>query len=320
MTTRILVTGAQGFLGRHLAARLLGADSETRVLGIGRSPRLEDTFTHSVHWGSARVRAPLPVDVKASLESRRYEYASLDIARQSELTGLLGEFRPHRIFHLASGLRDDAPDHLFRTNVEGTIHLIEGIVEAGLETPTLIFGSTGYLYGQIAAEALPVREDMPCAPIDLYGVSKLASEHASRILTRRYGLRGVWARIFNLVGPGQEERHFCGRMTSQAAAIAAGLLPPRVEMEPLTTTRDFLDVRDAARALELLGRCGVPGATYNVASGVESPTEGVFKAILCHARLEGKVAIELKPPRPADLPRYVADVTRLGALGFIPRV
>ena len=159
---------------------------------------------------------------------------------------------------------------------------------------------------------------MPCAPIDLYGVSKLASEHASRILTRRYGLRGVWARIFNLVGPGQEERHFCGRMTSQAAAIAAGLLPPRVEMEPLTTTRDFLDVRDAARALELLGRCGVPGATYNVASGVESPTEGVFKVILCHARLEGKVAIELKPPRPADLPRYVADVTRLGALGFIP--
>ena len=132
MTTRILVTGAQGFLGRHLAARLLGADSETRVLGIGRSPGSKHLHpfralgirpcsgaTPGGREGIARVAA-----VRVRLARHR---------RQSELTGLLGEFRPHRIFHLASGLRDDAPDHLFRTNVEGTIHLIEGIVEAGLE-------------------------------------------------------------------------------------------------------------------------------------------------------------------------------------------
>jgi nucleoside-diphosphate-sugar epimerase len=236
MRTRILVTGAQGFVGRYLVAHLLRTQPDTEVLGLGRSPRLEDGFTHSVQWGVSRLRAPLPAELRDVSESPRYHYVSLDLGRQPELTGQLGDFRPHRIFHLASGLRDAPPDHLFRTNVEGTIYLIEAIREAGIEPPTLVLGSTGFLYGQIAPDQLPIRESTPCAPIDLYGVSKLASENAARILTTRYDIPAMWARIFNLVGPGQEERHFCGRLTSQVAAIQAGLLPPVLQLEPLTTT------------------------------------------------------------------------------------
>jgi 3-dehydroquinate synthase len=318
MKRRILITGAQGFVGRYLSAYLLRTDPESEIFGLGRSPRLEDGFTHSIRWGDNRLRAPLPEDLRETLQSPRYHYVSLDLVRQPELAGLLGEFRPDRIFHLASGLRDAPPDHLFRTNVEGTIHLLEAVREADIDPPRLVFGSTGFLHGQIAPDALPIHESAPCTPIDLYGVSKLASENASRILALRYGIPAIWARIFNLVGPGQEERHLCGRLTSQAAAIAAGLLPPLIEVEPLTSTRDFLDVRDAAHALELLSRNGLPGHTYNVASGIESPVEKVFHAILRQAGLNGGVEIEVKAARPADIPRYVADVTRLQALGFVP--
>jgi 3-dehydroquinate synthase len=318
MNDRILVTGAQGFLGRYLIAHLLQSDPGCEVLGLGRSPRLEDGFTHSVQYGSSTVRAPLTQELRDALDSPRYHYVSVDILRQPELTGVLGEFRPDLIFHLASGLRDAPPDHLFRTNVEGSISLIEAIRESGIEAPKLVMGSTGFLYGQIAPGDLPIHENTPCAPIDLYGVSKLASENASRILSRQYGISALWARIFNLVGPGQEERHFCGRLTSQAASIAAGLLPPVIEVEPLTATRDFLDVRDAARALDLLARKGTAGRTYNLASGVEAPVNDVFHAILRNAGLHGNVEIEFKPARPADIPRYFADVTRLQALGFTP--
>jgi 3-dehydroquinate synthase len=318
MTHRILVTGAQGFLGRYLIARLLESEPDCEILGIGRSPRLPESFTHSVQWGTSQVRAPLPQELREVLDSPRYQYVSLDIGRQPELTGLLGEFRPHRIFHLASGLRDASPDHLFRTNVEGTISLIEAIREAGVEQPLLVLGSTGFLYGQIPPSELPIHEKTPCSPIDLYGVSKLASENASRILCPRYGIPAQWVRIFNLVGPGQEERHFCGRMTSQAAAIASGLLPPLIEVEPLTATRDFLDVRDAALGLQVLASKGAPGRTYNLASGIEVPVQDVFHAILSHAGLNGNVEIEVKPARPADIPRYYADISRLQALGFIP--
>lgn len=316
MSMRILVTGAQGFLGRYLVAHLLRAEPGSEVLGLGRSPRLEESFTHSLQWGASRLKAPLPEELRDALQSSRYHYVSLDLTRQPELTGLLADFRPYRIFHLASGLRDAPPDHLFRTNVEGTISLIEAIRESGIEAPILILGSTGFLYGLVEPDGLPIHEGTPCAPIDLYGVSKLAAENASRILARRYDLPAIWARIFNLVGPGQEERHFCGRLTSQAAAIAAGLLPPVVEVEPLTATRDFLDVRDAASALELLAAKGTPGHVYNLASGIESPVEQVFDSILRQAGLQGRVEIEIKAARPADIPRYFADISRLRGLGF----
>jgi 3-dehydroquinate synthase len=314
MSERVLVTGAQGFLGRYLCALLL-SDGPAEVLGLGRSARLDEGFTHKVTWGTTRVRAPLPESVREALGSPHYHYASLDVGRQSELTGLLGDFRPDVVFHLASGLRDAPADHLFRTNVEGTVSLIEAIQESGIAAPRIVFGSTGFLYGRIASEALPIGEDTPPAPIDLYGVSKLAGEQVSRILTARYGVPAIWSRIFNLVGPGQEERHFCGRVAALAAAIAAGVLPPLVEVEPLTATRDFLDVRDAARALVALARRGEPGGSYNVGSGIESPVAGVFREILRQAGLDGGVTVEEKAPRPADIPRYVADVRRLRALG-----
>jgi 3-dehydroquinate synthase len=318
MKRRILITGAQGFLGRYLSAHLLQTEPASEVLGLGRSPRLEDGFTHSIQWGETRLRAPLAEGLHTALQSPHYHYVSLDLMRQPELAGLLGEFQPDWIFHLASGLRDAPPDHLFRTNVEGTIYLIEAVREAGIDSPRLVLGSTGYLYGQVAPEALPIHENTPCTPIDLYGVSKLASENASHILARRYGIPAIWARIFNLVGPGQEERHFCGRLASQAAAIAARLLPPLIEVEPLTSTRDFLDVRDAAHALHVLAKEGSPGCTYNLASGIETPVEDVFHTILRQAGVSDSVEIEIRAARPADIPRYFADVTRLRELGFLP--
>jgi 3-dehydroquinate synthase len=316
MTQRVLVTGAQGFLGRYLVAHLLQRDPGTEVLGVGRSPRLGDAFTHLVNWGPSRVKAPLPHGLRDAIDSPRYYYASLDIGRQPELTALFGDFRPHVVFHLASGLRDAPAEHLFRTNVEGTVALIEALRASGIAHPTLILGSTGFLYGRIAPEGLPIGEDTPPAPIDLYGVSKLASEHVARILTGRYGIPAIWARIFNLVGPGQEERHFCGRIASLAAAISEGVLPPVFEVEPLTATRDFFDVRDAAAALELLACRGGPGCTYNLGSGIESPVAGVFREILRQAGLAGRVEVEQRAPRPADIPRYVADIGRLRGLGF----
>jgi 3-dehydroquinate synthase len=315
---RILLTGAQGFLGRYLSAYLLRKHPQAEILGIGRSPAIHDGFTHALQWGTRGLRAPLPDELKVAFTCPRVHYASLDLARQSDLTGMLGDFQPHWIFHLASGLRDDPPDHLFRTNVEGTINLIEAVRESGMEIPRLVLGSTGFLYGRVRPEQLPIREDSACTPIDLYGASKLAAEHASRILSSRYEIPTLWARIFNLVGPGQDERHLCGRLTSQTAAIAAGVIPPIIEVEPLTSSRDFLDVRDAAQALELLATKGSPGWIYNVASGIEARVDQVFDAIVRHAGLDGKVEIDLRPPRPADIPRYVADVGRLLSLGFTP--
>src|SRR6266545_1045535 len=192
MEERIVVTGAQGFVGRHLSVELLDRLPRAELLGIGRSPDDRAHFGHWLHWGPTAVRAPLLPDAQVSLATHRYRYRQLDVRDTPGLVRLLAEFAPTCVVHLAAALRDE-----------------------------------------------PLG-----APVDLYSLTKLASEDATRILAEQHGLRVVWARMFNLVGPGQEERHFFGRVASQLCAIRAGLRSPELELGELDHTRDFLDVRD----------------------------------------------------------------------------
>lgn len=319
LTKRFLVTGAQGFVGRYLVSRLLSSNCDVTVLGIGRSPRLDDTFTHAVSWKTQLIPAPLPEELKTSLYGDRYQYASIDIHDRVGLCQALRSFRPHVLIHLASGLRDDPPEYLFRLNFEGTIHVIEAIKESGIDVPRLIIGSTGGVYGNPGEDGLPIKESSSCVPADLYSASKLASEHASRILATQYQIPTIWARLFNLVGAGQDERHACGRFASTVAAILKKELPPVIKVGRLDTTRDFINVLDVAYALELLSEKGKSGETYNVGSGTESSIRSVLNTLLSLAGLEDVVKVEHTEDRVNDIPRHFADIGRLKSLGFQPK-
>ena len=310
------MTGAQGFVGRFVVAQLLVEDRDAEVLGIGRSPANASHFTHPVHWGKRTVPAALPSSLDVARDGR-YRYEIADLGDRSALETLLRSFRPDFILHLASGLRDDPVEHLFRTNVEGTVHLIEALAAASISVRRIVFGSSGAIYGRTALRGMPLDEDAPCLPADLYSVSKLASEHAARILTDQLMLPAVWARIFNIIGPGQDERHFCGTVAAQAAAIRYGLVPARFDVGDLTSSRDFIDVRDVAVALSLLARRGDPGTAYNVASGIETAMREVLKLAMEISGLSSTTAIEITYRRAADIPRAFADVARLTDIGFV---
>jgi GDP-4-dehydro-6-deoxy-D-mannose reductase len=256
----------------------------------------------------------LPDDVRSALETERYRYVSLDLRRHPELTGILRDSRPEFVIHLASALRDDPLSSLLASNIEGTIGLLEALAASGISVQKLVLCSTGGVYG--APAEVPIREDAHCNPIDLYSTSKLAAEHFSRILARRYQIPAVWARLFNLAGPGQDERHICGSLVAQAAAIAEGVAQPVMHVGVLDTTRDFIDPRDAASALLLIARNGISGSVYNVASGEESAMHKVLQIVLQAAGLAGRVVIEQDKFRAADVPRHFASIERLRSLGF----
>src|SRR5262249_15782580 len=156
----------------------------------------------------------------------------------------------------------DDPRHLFATNVLGAMALIDAIAQAAPHVRIVVLGSTGGVYG--IPQALPIAESASCHPIDMYSASKLSSEHATRIVAERLGVPVLWGRVFNLVGPGQDERHVCGKLAARAAAIACGVVEPVVEVGNLEATRDFIDVRDVVRAVALLVTAGQPGQAYNV--------------------------------------------------------
>lgn len=317
MSERVLVTGAQGFIGRYTIAHWLAASEEDLVVGLGRSPAKEDCFTHEVHWGDRALDAPLPPPLGRALDTDRYRYVPVDLCRRSQLIELLRELQPTIVLHLAASLRDDPPDQLVRNNVGATVSLLEGICGAEIPLPRVVLGSTGGVYGD-PGEALPISEDHPANPVDFYSASKKSAEDIGRILARQRDIPVLWARIFNPLGPGQDERHLAGWLACQVAAISAGLKPPRLECGPLVTTRDFVDVRDVGRALKILAERGELGAAYNVGSGRETPVRDVLNETLRLAELPRPVKLVTLPGRPADVPRHVADIGRLRALGFEP--
>lgn len=314
--SRVLVTGAQGFLGRYVVADWLGADEATEVTGLGRSPRDDAVFTHEVGWRGRRWAAPVTEDLAAALESDRYQYVSADLTDTAALTSLVGQLRPDVVIHLAGSLRDEPPEQLVRSNVGGLVSLLEAVVGSGIDPPRMVLCSSGSVYGSVPGRPLPLQEDMACAPLDPYSVSKRAAEDMGRILVRASGLRASWARVFNPVGPGQDERHLCGWLGQQVAAICAGLQPPTVSVGPLHTTRDYIDVRDTATALRRIAERGSDDTTYNVASGVETAGEEVLATLLDGPVTAEHVEIVRRPGRPSDMERHVADVSRLEALGW----
>jgi nucleoside-diphosphate-sugar epimerase len=317
--SRVLVTGAQGFVGRYLVRALLSHSPRTLVLGLGRSTRQDEFFTHAITLRGQVVVAPLPPDMRECLTDRRYQYVVADIERERDLALALADFRPQIVFHLASALRDESPTRLLACNVQGAINLLSAVAHSAMSGTRVVLGSSAAVYGNVAAADLPVRESYPVDPVGMYGVSKHAAELAARALATAHGLDLVTARLFNLVGPGQEERHVCAQLVSQLARPSTETSPPTVRIGRLDTTRDFVDVRDAAQALILLAERGLPGQTYNIASGSETSIREILDHCLSLIPVADCPRVEVAAGREGDVLRSVADVNQLHELGFQTR-
>jgi nucleoside-diphosphate-sugar epimerase len=317
--TSVLVTGAQGFIGRYLVARYLSADPRGTVVGIGRSRGQREGFTHEVRWGADRITAPLPAPLRAALVSPAYHYVAISLLDRGAMTQLLRACEPQVVVHLAGALRDEPTPGLFEVNVLGTEALLEAIAAAGLRyPPKVIFGSSGSVYGAVTPAALPIDEDTRAQPIDAYAVSKHAAENLALVIAKRHGIALSIARIFNVVGPGQDERHICGWLARQFAEARAGIAKSEITVGPLTTTRDFVDVRDVAAGIHLIASQPRPAPIYNVASGIETEVGQVFARL---SKLAGRPNV--RPPVPTggraqDMPRHVARIDRLRSLGYRP--
>lgn len=313
MSGPLLVTGAQGFVGRWTVAEALRTDSYRSVIGLGRSLAREG-FTHRVSLGPRRVLAPLPLELRREMPG--YRYCAIDLRDLDALVALLRVERPSVVVHLASALRDEPFSALFPVNVEGTLVLLRAIAQSGVTIERFVLASSGSVYGFPAS--LPLTETQVPAPPDLYAVSKLAAEHVACIVSGESGIPLVIARIFNVVGPGLDERHACARFASQLAAVADGCSTGPVIVGDLAPERDFVDVRDVAQALLLLAEDGGSGVTYNVASGRATSMRIVFDELAALTGLEG-IATAQRYVRAVDPSRIVADISRITALGYLPR-
>ena len=292
---KVLVTGADGFVGARLVRRLAAEGHEPIAAVRPGSPDPKPKFGSQAE----RIRM-VPLELTEA-ESVRDAVAT----------------RPDAVVHLAavaSGVeaRKD-PLGAWTVNAVGTARLAEAL---GSE-PTLLVVSTAEVYG--AGPAVPRRESDPVAPCSPYGASKLGAEIAALEVHRRVGLKVIVARPFPHIGPGQDERYvvpaFAGRIR-----VAKRISAPAVRVGNLTSVREFLHVDDVVDAYCRLLAGGRPGEVYNVASGRGITLEEVFYR-LCDL-IGYRPLPEAHPAlmRTADIPHLVGDGGKLrAATGWEPR-
>jgi nucleoside-diphosphate-sugar epimerase len=313
MTSTVVVTGAQGFIGRYMTCELVHANAQA-IVGVGRSPVLPNTFTHNVYRNGTEEPALLTSELLEAAEDSRYFYRQADITDVHSVARVISEFEPEIIIHLASPRREEAVQRLIHVNVQSIESLIDACRASNISVKRIVLGSSCAVYG--VPTELPLRESSPCAPADAYAASKLAGEHFARVLCDRADIELVIGRIFNVVGPGQDERHVCGRLASQLAAIAQEEQPPVVSVAGLSATRDYVDVRDVASALSLLAKDGRPGEIYNIASGVETSVSQIVDILGGVAGLSGRIRTEYPPDVRRSIARHFASIEKLTAAGF----
>ena len=158
---------------------------------------------------------------------------------------------PEVVFHLAGRTPPATAEEYYRGNTLATVHLLDALRGLGRAVRVVLAGSAAEL-GPLAAEDLPVAEDYRCRPADSYGLSKLLATAAG--LAARPPLEVITARIFNPIGPGLPRSQAFGRFAALLAEPGPG--PIRLTVGDLDACRDFIDVRDVARALLCPGARG----------------------------------------------------------------
>ncbi len=283
--TRVLITGASGFVGQHLVAHL-------------------QHITSWELWALGRAAHPQLPSVTADLLDR------------DAVNAAVAQARPDMIVHMAAQSFVPAsfadPEGTLNTNVLGQLHLFQAIAAAELD-PLVLVVSSNEVYGMVQPADIPVDEATPLRPANPYAVSKAAQDLLAGQWYYSHGLRVIRVRPFNHIGPGQRADFVAPAFARQIARIEAGLQPPIVRVGNLAAERDWTDVRDMVHAYYLALVHGDPGSVYNIGSGEAVAVQRLLDMLIEHSSRPIEVQLDPERMRPSDVPTIACDPTAFRA-------
>ncbi len=278
--TRVLLTGAAGFIGRHLARRLLERGADLFLLD---RPDRPDVGTPPEERHVADTRPSRPA-------------FDVDVRDPAGVQAAVRAAAPEVIFHLAAvGVTNPriAPANVVAVNVEGTLNLLEAVRERNLRRFVLV--GTSYEYG-----ARQAREGLD--PFNFYGASKVAAWAFGRVYWRTFGVPLVTVRPFQVYGPAQPSH------TLLPAAIHAALTGADFPTTPGEQRRDFIYVEDVvAGMLAAAESSAAIGHSLDLGTGQAHSVREVVRRVWTMTGATGRVLPGALPYRPGEVMHLVAD-------------
>ncbi len=296
---KILVLGATGFVGSYMMERAIAAGHD--VLGTSCNPTIDPS-----DWASFQDRV-----------------VRCDIRYREQTDQVIAGFRPDVVYLLSAqsypALSWKFPIETLQTNVVGTANVYESIRAADID-PVVVVACSSAQYGEVQAEAIPVKESHPLRPLHPYGISKVATEMLALQYWTNFRVRSVCARIFNTTGA-RKSGDVCADLTQRVARIEAGQIAPVLKVGNQDTWRAITDVRDLASALELLAEKGEIGGVYNISGARTYRIGEIVERVVAAASMP--ISVETDPVllRPSDEKVIFGDSGKLIAhTGWSQRV
>lgn len=285
-----LVLGGGGFIGTHLAGRLLDEGHEVRV--YDRSP---NRFAGTPDGA---------------------EYVEGDLGNHGLIRDALEGVDV--VFHLVSTTlpktSNDDPGYDVRSNLVDTIQFLESCVEAGVRK-VVFTSSGGTVYGP--PRSVPIPEDHPTEPISSYGIVKLAIEKYLALFHHLHGLDYAALRVSNPYGPYQNPAGQQGAISVFLNRIRTG--QPINIWGDGSVVRDYIYISDLVDALEIAARTETRSKLFNVGHGEGASLNELLE--IMDGVVDATPEAEYLPARSLDVPASVLDVSRAGfELGWSPRV
>jgi len=285
-----LITGFSGFVGRYFFEYLHQIQEKANIFGID-------------------ITAP-SFDLKCC-NNINTKFSKVDLLDKNKIRDIILKFKPDFILHLASfssvAFSWQKPVLSFNNNTNIFLNLLEAVREAGIKCKVLSVGSSEE-YGIVRKKDIPLTESIQLNPISPYAVARVSQELLSKIYVNGYGLNIIMTRSFNHIGPRQEDVFAVSSFAKQMVKIKKenrnkGVL----RVGNLKIVRDFLDVRDVAKAYYLLLQKGKRGQIYNVCVGKGITLKELINSIADYLGIKVELKVNQSLIRPNDNPVIIGN-------------
>ncbi len=285
---KVLVTGSNGFCGKHLTRLLANEGYEVHSTGVSHHP------------------------------AERYHDLP-DCTRTEPLARILGEVRPHYVFHLAGVSFEGDPQIVYQVNLQYAVALLNAMEETGLKDSPVLLVGTAQEYGMVTQHQLPITEDFPPQPYTHYGISKLAQTLVG-LRASQSGQQVAIVRPFNIIGPGMPRHLVLQNIADQFVKMIREGAPRHVSIGNVSSARDFIDVRDAVKIFsQIVQKPEARGQIVNICAGRSISVRELISKCSAYTGIRVDIREEQSRMRRRDVPDHYGSTEKLRRiLGWVP--